>query len=121
SGKRTRKQKDKKSYLESLGVEIIEMPDPVPGYMSLENILKVLGEKGIASLLVEGGATTFSHFLERNLADKIMCFIAPKIFGQGLSVFEHLPNKLLSNEVKLRDVSFRQLDKDLLVEAYVNC
>jgi diaminohydroxyphosphoribosylaminopyrimidine deaminase/5-amino-6-(5-phosphoribosylamino)uracil reductase len=115
---RVRKQNDKKSYLESLGVEILEMPDPVPGYMSLENILKVLGEKGIASLLVEGGATTFSHFVERNLADKIMCFIAPKILGQGLNVFEELPKRLLGNEVNLQDVTVRQVGKDILIESY---
>ncbi|MBI5214893.1 MAG: bifunctional diaminohydroxyphosphoribosylaminopyrimidine deaminase/5-amino-6-(5-phosphoribosylamino)uracil reductase RibD [Ignavibacteriae bacterium] len=115
---RGRKQNDKKSYLESLGVEIIEMPDPVPGYMSLENILKVLGEKGIASLLVEGGATTFSHFLERNLADKMMCFIAPKILGQGLNVFEELPKRLLGNEIKLQDVSVRAIGSDFLIESY---
>ncbi len=117
--KRTRKQNDKKSRLADTGIEIIEMPDPVAGYLSLENILKVLGERGIASVLVEGGATTFSHFLERNLADKILFFIAPKILGQGLNTFEHLSTKLLGNEITLKNVSFRQIEQDFFIEGYL--
>lgn len=120
SGKRSRKQIEKKLKLEKKKIEIIEMPDPVPGYMSLEAILHELGERGIASVLVEGGATLFSYFLEQKQADKLYVFIAPKILGQGLDVFAQMSSKLLgSDEIKVKDISFRQLQNDLLIEGYL--
>ena len=116
--KRFRKQIDKKLKLESKGISIVEMPDPVPGYMAFDTILKELGKQGIASILVEGGATTFSHFVEQRQADKAYIFISPKIFGQGLSVFEQISSRLLGNEIRLKDITFHQLQQDVLLEGY---
>lgn len=56
----------------------------------LKPILDSLFEKGIRSLLVEGGAHTFSQFLEQNLVDRLHLFTAPKIIGEGLGWTDHL-------------------------------
>jgi diaminohydroxyphosphoribosylaminopyrimidine deaminase/5-amino-6-(5-phosphoribosylamino)uracil reductase len=117
--KRFRKQVDKKLALEKKGITIIEMPDPVPGYMAFDAILKELAEQGIASILVEGGATTFSHFLEQKQADKIFVFIAPKILGHGLHVFEQMTSRLLGSEINLKDITIQQFDQDVLMEGYI--
>ncbi|MCD6551433.1 bifunctional diaminohydroxyphosphoribosylaminopyrimidine deaminase/5-amino-6-(5-phosphoribosylamino)uracil reductase RibD [Thermotoga sp.] len=55
---------------------------------SVETILKTLHEKGVDSLLVEGGSDVFSEFLK--YADVIYAFYSTKIFGKGLDVFSNV-------------------------------
>ena len=80
---------EKKSALENAGVEVIEVPaeksaedyrNPKP-HVDLANLMKILGEKQIDSVLVEGGGEIHYSMLVSNLADKIYAFVAPKIFG----------------------------------------
>jgi len=50
----------------------------------LENILTSLYERNIQSVLVEGGAQTLAHFMERGLWDEARYFVAPIEFGAGI-------------------------------------
>ncbi len=49
----------------------------------IPTILKILHDKDIQSLIVEGGAFTLNSFLQQNLWDEIHVFISPKTFKQG--------------------------------------
>lgn len=54
--------------------------------VSIKKLLSYLGSHGILSVFVEGGGITFSKFYdaflkEKNLLDKIVFYIAPKIIG----------------------------------------
>ena len=51
------------------------------GEYELDKILKICLEEGIHSLLVEGGSTILTSFLNNNLFDDLIIYIAPKIFG----------------------------------------
>ncbi|HWI54364.1 MAG TPA: RibD family protein, partial [Desulfobacteria bacterium] len=51
------------------------------GRIGLNELLTNLGQMEITSLLVEGGATVAAAFLEEQLVDKVLTFIAPKIAG----------------------------------------
>ncbi|MEX2356388.1 MAG: bifunctional diaminohydroxyphosphoribosylaminopyrimidine deaminase/5-amino-6-(5-phosphoribosylamino)uracil reductase RibD [Thermaerobacterales bacterium] len=51
------------------------------GGISLSPLLQRLKERGITSLLVEGGAAVHASFLHAGLVDKIYSFIAPKFLG----------------------------------------
>lgn len=51
----------------------------------LNELLAHLFSKGETGVLVEGGATTISHFLRAKLVDQLVLYIAPKILGSGLS------------------------------------
>ena len=81
--------------------------------------LMPLGGRGIAHLLVEGGATLSAALLQRHLIDKLMLFIAPKIIGgDGLSLVgpcgvDHLDQALLWHTLRSR-----QVGEDVLLEAY---
>lgn len=51
------------------------------GYVSAKDILAVLGNKNIISLLIEGGGQLFAGFMQQNLIDEYHVFIAPKLIG----------------------------------------
>lgn len=67
---------------ERLGVEVI----PVrfgKGGLDLRAVLRELGARGIASVLVEGGAKIFTSFARTNLADEWQIITAPFPVGKG--------------------------------------
>ncbi|HHV82541.1 MAG TPA: RibD family protein, partial [Tepidanaerobacter syntrophicus] len=64
--------------LEQIGAEIVTTSQDK---VNLKELLKALYNKGIYSILVEGGARVFTSFLIEGLLDKIIVFISPKIIG----------------------------------------
>ena len=59
---------------------------------ALEDELRALADEGVQSLLLEGGPTLGRAFLEADLVDKLLLFIAPLIAGTG-PVFRSGPRK----------------------------
>ena len=57
------------------------------GIIDIRRALEKIGEMGITSLLVEGGAFTHERFIEKNLWDEMLIFISPKIIGKGIGTF----------------------------------
>jgi diaminohydroxyphosphoribosylaminopyrimidine deaminase/5-amino-6-(5-phosphoribosylamino)uracil reductase len=112
----------KKKRVEELvrrGVHVVVMPEKTRRRMDFQEILHVLGRKGIASVLVEGGSEVFSTFIRDRLADKIVVFVSPRIIGKGLSAFDHVQNSLLQSPVKLTDITTWNLHEDLMLEGYL--
>jgi diaminohydroxyphosphoribosylaminopyrimidine deaminase/5-amino-6-(5-phosphoribosylamino)uracil reductase len=81
----------------------------------LDEELAQLAAEGVQSLLLEGGPTLAAAFLERDLVDKLLLFVAPTIAGAGPSAF---PAALPSPRTLAR-LRTRQVGADVLLEAYV--
>jgi diaminohydroxyphosphoribosylaminopyrimidine deaminase/5-amino-6-(5-phosphoribosylamino)uracil reductase len=62
--------------LRELGVEVLTSP-------SLRESLQTLRQRGIHSLLVEGGASLTSAILEEDLVDRVILIQAPILLGKG--------------------------------------
>lgn len=82
----------------------------------LEDELASLAREGVQSLLLEGGPTLAASFLELDLIDKLMLFVAPTLAGAGPTAF---PAALPSPRTLARLRSHR-LGADVLLEAYVH-
>jgi diaminohydroxyphosphoribosylaminopyrimidine deaminase/5-amino-6-(5-phosphoribosylamino)uracil reductase len=81
----------------------------------LDDELHTLAAEGVQSLLLEGGPTLATAFLEADLVDKILLFIAPLLAGDGAAAFAQLPSpRTLSN------LTARPVGDDVLLEAYVH-
>jgi diaminohydroxyphosphoribosylaminopyrimidine deaminase/5-amino-6-(5-phosphoribosylamino)uracil reductase len=105
--------------LRTQGVEVVCLPAYDDGRVDLEALLRYLGERGVASVLVEGGATLSATLLRRRLVDKVLLFVAPKIIGaDGLSVVGPCGVETMEQVIHLRDVVSRRLGNDVLLEAY---
>jgi diaminohydroxyphosphoribosylaminopyrimidine deaminase/5-amino-6-(5-phosphoribosylamino)uracil reductase len=70
--------------LQKLGVEVLFTPPDSRGRVDLPRMLKILGERDITSLLVEGGGEVLTSFLRLDVADKLTVFISPRILGKGV-------------------------------------
>ncbi|MBO6621931.1 MAG: bifunctional diaminohydroxyphosphoribosylaminopyrimidine deaminase/5-amino-6-(5-phosphoribosylamino)uracil reductase RibD [Balneola sp.] len=88
------------------------------GHVDLREAFKLLGEKGITSVLVEGGQQLSSALIREGLVDKIFVFIAPKLLGAGTrSVLNIGVNKM--NEIaELIEVSWEKVGEDMLLTGY---
>ncbi|MCJ7509077.1 MAG: bifunctional diaminohydroxyphosphoribosylaminopyrimidine deaminase/5-amino-6-(5-phosphoribosylamino)uracil reductase RibD [candidate division Zixibacteria bacterium] len=88
------------------------------GKISLKVFLKLAAQKGISSILVEGGNEVFTSFLKERMVDKIYCFISPKIIGEGISSFGNLNIKKIKGALKLRDIKVKRFSNDILLIGY---
>jgi len=63
------------------GLEIITLPADERGRVDLVAALRLLRDRGIQSLMVEGGANVISAFVQARLADALVVTMAPTIVG----------------------------------------
>jgi diaminohydroxyphosphoribosylaminopyrimidine deaminase/5-amino-6-(5-phosphoribosylamino)uracil reductase len=82
---------------------------------TLPNELAALAAEGVQSLLLEGGPTLATAFLEADLVDKLLIFVAPTISGDGPSLLG-----ALSHPRALTRLSARPVGDDVLLEAYIH-
>lgn len=64
------------------GAELLGVPVE-HGRMRLDVLLARLRERGLRSVLVEGGGATVSSFLKANLLDRLQVAVAPLVTGSG--------------------------------------
>ena len=83
---------------------------------TVEDELRALADEGVQSLLLEGGPTLAASFLEADLVDKILLFVAPTIAGAGPAAF----TAPLRSPRTLARLRARQVGDDVLLEAYVH-
>jgi len=62
------------------GIQLLGVAEK-KGRLNLRRLLELLGKQGFHHLLVEGGGETVAGFLQDGLLDRILVFIAPRIFG----------------------------------------
>ena len=84
-----------------------------PGPLAEE--LEALAADGVQSILLEGGPTLATSFLEADLIDKLLVFVAPTLAGAGRRFLDELPVSM-----PLSHLSARPIGEDVLIEAYVH-
>ena len=72
----------RRDALSAPGVELIPVSRHARG-VDLGEVLKVLGDRDVVRLLVEGGSHVHGTFLDLGLADRAAMFIAPRILGDA--------------------------------------
>ncbi|MBV9464154.1 MAG: dihydrofolate reductase family protein, partial [Verrucomicrobiae bacterium] len=70
---------------------------------------------------VEGGADTLGAFFDQNFVNQVMFFYAPKMIGgaQAVPAVGGLGVGRMDKAKPFREVSFRRIRDDLLVEAFL--
>jgi len=86
--------------------KLMQTADQIPLWILKENtiseVLKILADKGITRLLVEGGHQVAQSFLDAGMVDEIIIYQAPNIIGDaGLPASELPKNISLKCEIQL--------------------
>jgi diaminohydroxyphosphoribosylaminopyrimidine deaminase/5-amino-6-(5-phosphoribosylamino)uracil reductase len=116
----TRRASLKKSEaLMRRGVDVVRVPSS-KGRIRIPEVLVLLGEKGLTSLLVEGGSRVLSSLIEEKLADKLLLTISPRLIGgeKAPSFYEGKGVRQLTESWELRETSWFNLGRDIIMEGY---
>ena len=115
--KLSKQEEEKKSLLKKQGIKIIQAKADKAGHINIEETLSILGQSGIDSILVESGGKLASSFLFPPLAQKIQCYICPKIFGaSSFTPASILGAKKIEDAVELSKPSISLFENDVLLE-----
>ena len=97
-----------KSYA---NVEIMTLPVKSDG-LDLKSLLCKLAERGVVSLLIEGGAGVITSFLKQKLTDRIIVITAPIIIGKGISGIGDLGIKNINQSISLSNLKHKKIGSD---------
>lgn len=110
----------KKDELLKAGAEVVELGGD-NGIINLRDLLEVLGEKQITSVLAEGGSKLFGFLFDDKLVDKVLAFISPVIIGgeEAKSVVGGVGVAKVADAEALRNVRITSFGNDILVSGYL--
>lgn len=108
--------------LESAGAIVFRLPEASDHLINWEQVLQNLGEMGIPSLLVEGGARVITSLLQKRLANFLVMTLVPVYVG-GLRALESPlfenhgtpPPRDSSGLPRLSDPSYTTFGRDLVI------
>ncbi len=106
--------------LRGAGATVVECPGH-GGRVDLEWLLRWLAEREVTALLLEGGAELNAGFLDRELVDRAVLFMAPMVLG-GRAAPSAVGGvgRVLADAVRLREVEVRWAGDDIVVEGEVS-
>jgi diaminohydroxyphosphoribosylaminopyrimidine deaminase/5-amino-6-(5-phosphoribosylamino)uracil reductase len=85
---------------------------------SLPAVLKNLGERGVTSVLIEGGGDVLGQALDAHLIDKVQLYLGPILTGGPVIAFPGRGAEKTANALRLRRVSFRQIGQSVCITGY---
>ncbi|MDB4222386.1 bifunctional diaminohydroxyphosphoribosylaminopyrimidine deaminase/5-amino-6-(5-phosphoribosylamino)uracil reductase RibD [Granulosicoccus sp.] len=109
--------------IESKGHEVVALEKNDNGVgISPEAVVAALGERGMHSVLLEGGASVHGSFRDAGLIDEVWTFLAPSIIGgkNAPAAFSAIGSDALSDATKLHDIHLEQVGDDILIRGCVS-
>jgi diaminohydroxyphosphoribosylaminopyrimidine deaminase/5-amino-6-(5-phosphoribosylamino)uracil reductase len=107
----------KLAALRARGATVLSLPGR-GGRVSLRRLLEALGERGIASVLLEGGATLAAAAVREQVVDRLALFLAPRLIGgDGQPMLASLGVRRLADAAQLRWLGVERVGDDWLLRA----
>jgi diaminohydroxyphosphoribosylaminopyrimidine deaminase / 5-amino-6-(5-phosphoribosylamino)uracil reductase len=112
---------DNRKRLADQGAVIVEA-GLADGRIDLAMLMRILGERGITSLLIEGGARVAAAALKAGIVDKTLFFYAPKILGgdDGIPICSGPGPEKMKDSLPLHHVAVDRVGADVLVTGYLH-
>jgi diaminohydroxyphosphoribosylaminopyrimidine deaminase/5-amino-6-(5-phosphoribosylamino)uracil reductase len=101
--------------LEAAGAEVLQLPARA-GRISFGRVMRALARRGIASLLVEGGATVAAAALADGVVDRLLFFYAPLLIGgDGRPMLGPLNVRRVREALRVGGLHVRRFASDILL------
>ncbi|MCY0877064.1 MAG: bifunctional diaminohydroxyphosphoribosylaminopyrimidine deaminase/5-amino-6-(5-phosphoribosylamino)uracil reductase RibD [Firmicutes bacterium] len=101
------------ALLNERGARVLRFATADDGHLPLADVLTRLGQEGILDLLLEGGQTLATRFLQAQLVDLLWLFHAPVLLGGGVKVL----GAELGVGIRLAHCQISQIGQDTLTVA----
>jgi diaminohydroxyphosphoribosylaminopyrimidine deaminase / 5-amino-6-(5-phosphoribosylamino)uracil reductase len=101
------------------GARLLEAPVK-GGHIDLDALMTQLGQMGVTSLLIEGGAQVAGSALVADIVDKVVLFYAPKILrgDDGIPMFRGAGPNLMKDAVAIHDITVDRIGEDIMIQGY---
>jgi diaminohydroxyphosphoribosylaminopyrimidine deaminase / 5-amino-6-(5-phosphoribosylamino)uracil reductase len=112
---------DRLERLVSLGVNVLAVPQSVPGRVAIAPVLDELGRRGMTNVLVEGGGRVLGSFFDACEVDEVDVFLAPIVEG---GTHEFTPARglgvdAMSAALRLESVTMSRVEDDVRIRGFV--
>lgn len=104
--------------LTAAGIDVLRVPRTATG-LEPTAVLVGLHERGIRSVLLEGGARLAGSFVRDDLVDEVVAHIAPALLGAGSSVLEGAGITTITEALRLTTTDVTTLGDDVAITASV--
>lgn len=88
-------------------------------FKDFKTLFLELYQKGIYSIMVEAGQGFNSTLLKEGFVDEINLFMAPKIFGSGLSFVDGIETKEIKEAIELNQIKIKKIGDDILINGKI--
>ncbi len=107
--------------LEDDGHRVVVLPNR-RRLVNLKDLMDFLAKEKILSVLAEGGRQIHTTLLHKDLADKLVAFVSPKVIGGEhlRSPVEGLGIGLMDQAIVLKHARWKAFGEDLCVEGYLH-
>jgi diaminohydroxyphosphoribosylaminopyrimidine deaminase/5-amino-6-(5-phosphoribosylamino)uracil reductase len=104
--------------LKGKGIDVLVLPQ-LGEHASLPMLWTRLGQLGVTSLLVEGGSEINAAVLRGQLAQRLMCYVAPLLLGgqNAKGLFGGRSLSRLKDAVPLVNLRVERVGRDMLIQA----
>ena len=100
--------------LRASGAEVLRARATDDGRVDLGDLLGRLRDRGIRSVLIEGGRAIITSTLREGLVDRLTVCIAPKVIGEGIAAIGDLNIERLREAVIFRNARFVACGEDVV-------
>lgn len=112
------RNQEKISALQDAGVQII--PTEGAHGVNLKQLMQILGEQKIDSILLEGGGTVNASALEDGIVNKVYAYISGKLIGgvDAPTPISGMGADRMAEVVQLKEMEICQMGEDICVSGY---
>ena len=115
-----KKAVDRAAALGTPGAEVAQLPAG-DGSVDLEALMQTLGQRGVTSLLVEGGGVLLGSLFDLGLVDKVAAFVSPVILGgrDAPSPVAGAGADVMASAIRLTRSKAELIGDDVMITGYV--
>ncbi|KRE37578.1 bifunctional diaminohydroxyphosphoribosylaminopyrimidine deaminase/5-amino-6-(5-phosphoribosylamino)uracil reductase [Janibacter sp. Soil728] len=104
--------------LTAADVDVLAVPS-TPAGLDLMALLAALHERGVRSVLLEGGAHLAASFVATDLVDEVVAHVAPTLLGAGSPVLADAGITTITEALRLTTTDVARLGDDIAITATV--
>lgn len=112
-------EKDYPANVEQKKIALLPGKDKISHHkIDLKTLLMLLAEDGVNDVLIEAGSGLVGAFIEQELVDELVVYMAPKLMGSAARPMLQLPLETMQQNIELTLGNIRQIGNDLRLNYY---